>query len=188
MDERTPIIPVRFDRIAYLGPKQSASLRSPPRLSPEVNEGDAEGGPSRLRGTQIGPDQVRPESSDSTGPTGNSEAEAHQASLRRPGLDGAQRSDRSAGPGFVDLLVGENGQADDHRRWRSCRFRTGAHHLRIGRFSGRAELRHRGAPLGDQAIPGKTRLTEDKGEQGVLRGVTRPGVGNFYSRFGGISR
>jgi hypothetical protein len=125
-----------------------------------VNEGDIEGGPSQLHGPQIGTDQVRPKSSDSTARARYPEAEAYHSSLRRPGLDCAQFFDRFAGPGFLKLPVAENEQADDNRRWRSCCFRIGAHHIRSGRVSGWAELRHEGATLGDQAISAKIRLTE----------------------------
>ena len=130
------------------------------RVLPGVNEGEIKGGSSQFHVSQIGPDQVRPKSSDSTGRARYPEAEAYHPSLRRPGLDGAQLFDRFTGPGLLKLPVGENEQADDNRRWRSRCFRIGAHHVRSGRLSGRAELRYGGAPLGDQAISGKIRLTE----------------------------
>ena len=65
-----------------------------------------------------------------------------------------------AGPGLLELPVGESKQADDNRRWRPSRFLTGAHRVRGRRLSSREELRHGDAALGDQAISAKIRLTE----------------------------
>jgi len=98
--------------------------------------------------------------SDSIGRARHPEGEAYRPSLRRPSLDGTQLFGRFADLGFLKLPVGENEQGDDNCRWRSCCFRIGAHYVRIGRLSGREELRYEGAALGDQAISGKIRLIE----------------------------
>ena len=126
-----------------------------------MNEGEIGCAPSQVLGPQVSPDQIRSKSSVSTG--GRviyPEAEAWHASLYRPGLNDDQLFDRFAGPGLLELPVGESKQADDNHCWRRCRFLNGAHRVRGRRLSGRAELRQADAALGDQTISAKIRLTE----------------------------
>jgi len=124
-----------------------------------VNEGEIISDPSQVFCPLVGADQVRSKIPDQTGRAINLEAATSHASLRRPSLTGDELFDRFADPGFLELYVGEIEQADDNRSRRPCYFLIGAHYVRDGRLSGRAELRSGGAALGDQAIFAKIRVT-----------------------------
>lgn len=123
-----------------------------------VNEGEIISGPNQVFCPLVGADQVRSKIPDQTGRVINLEAATWHASLRRFSLTGGELFDRFSGPGFLELSVGEIEQADDNRGRRPCYFLVGAHYVRGGRLSGRAELRSRGAALGDQAIFAKILL------------------------------
>ena len=51
-------------------------------------------------------------------------------------------------------------QANDNRSRRPCCYLIGAHHVWGRRLSGRAELRCKGAAMGDQTISAKIRVVE----------------------------
>ncbi len=110
------------------------------------------------------------------------EAATWHASLRRLSLNGDELFDRFAEPGFLELSVGEIEQADDNRSRRPCCFLIGAHHVRGGRLSGRTELRDGGAALGDQAISGKIRLTNEKHINNFILLAMRNGIGSRKRR------
>jgi hypothetical protein len=125
-----------------------------------ISEGEIVSGPSQVFCPLVGADQVRSKIPDQTERVIYLEAATWHASLRRLSLNGDELFDRFAEPGFLELSVGEIEQADDNRSRRPCCFLIGSHHVRGGRLSCRAELRCRGAAMGDQAISAKIRVTE----------------------------
>ena len=125
-----------------------------------INEGEIISVPSQVFCPKIGADKVRSKIPDQTRRPIYLETTTWHSCLRRVSPNGNEFFNRFAGPGSLELSVGEIEQADDNRSRRPCCFLIGAHHVRGGRLSGRTELRFRGAAMGDQAISAKIRVTE----------------------------